>query len=166
MIIDLETNGEVDFFIHPVTLEEVKNKKYHKKGGWLFNWGDEIKANREVFAISTSNQPDEVQGLISLEVLPERGFEAVMVYLIESHSRNRYSSENRRYAGIGTALIAFSCQYSVKHDLGGYVQLTSKSSTLDFYKELNAIVNPHSRMCIFEEEIGQIHAEKFFERGL
>ena len=51
--------------VHPMTKADLKNTI--KKNGWLFNWTSESKlADRQVFKLTIRNNPEIVQGLLSI----------------------------------------------------------------------------------------------------
>ena len=52
-----------------LTVAELKSTT--KKNGWRFNWNYEMKMpERDVFKLTITNNPDIIQGIISLEVKP------------------------------------------------------------------------------------------------
>jgi len=54
----------------PLTKEDLKT--IAKKRGWLFDWKLEFKsAERKVFKLTTVENPNVVQGLVSMEVKPD-----------------------------------------------------------------------------------------------
>ncbi len=70
-------------------LTTVELKDITKKNGWRFNWSKEIKQpERDIFKLTIANNPNIIQGIISLEVKPDH----VYMHLIESASFNIGSS--------------------------------------------------------------------------
>lgn len=61
-----------------LTLSELKS--ITKKNGWRFNWNNEIKfPERDVFKLTIVNNPNIIEGIISLEVKSDH----VYMHLIE-----------------------------------------------------------------------------------
>ena len=69
--------------IHLFKKSDLKNVT--KKQGWLFNWLDEYNlTDRQVFKLTIRNNPDIVQGLISISDYKDHYY----IHLIESASFN------------------------------------------------------------------------------
>ncbi len=65
--------------VHPVSKADLKNAT--KKNGWLFNWASEFKlTDRQVFKLTIRNNPDIVQGLLSISDYNDHYY----LHLIES----------------------------------------------------------------------------------
>jgi len=66
-----------------------------KTNNWVFNWKDEFKEPAsEVFKLTIVNNPDIIQGLISLEVKADH----VYMHLVESASFNK--GKIKVYSGV------------------------------------------------------------------
>lgn len=65
--------------VHPISKSDLK---YVSKGNnWLFNWGNEFKlSDRKVFKLTIRNNPDIIQGLLSISDLGDH----YHLHLIES----------------------------------------------------------------------------------
>lgn len=51
--------------VHPITKADLKTTT--RKNGWLFNWSGEFKlSDRQVFKLTIRNNPEIVQGLLSI----------------------------------------------------------------------------------------------------
>jgi len=71
----------------------------------LFNWKQELKyPEREVYKLTIVNNPDVIQGLISLEVKSDH----VFMHLLESAPFNK--GKNKMYAGVPGNLVTFACK--------------------------------------------------------
>ncbi|MBX3257186.1 MAG: hypothetical protein KF862_23835 [Chitinophagaceae bacterium] len=93
-------------------------KTLTKKNGWQFNWASEVKAPaREVYKLTITNNPNIIQGVISLEVKTDH----VYMHLIESASFN--IGKNKTYLGAPGNLVAFACKLSFQR--GGKVMFLS-----------------------------------------
>ena len=110
-------------------------KTITKKNGWRFNWQNDIKLpERDVFKLTISNNPNIIQGLISLEVKPDH----VYVHLIESAPFN--IGKHKAYLGVPGNLVAFACKLSFQRGGDGYVSFISKTKLIDHYvKSLGAV---------------------------
>ena len=61
-------------------------KQITKKNGWAFNWKTELEDNtKEVYKLTISNNPNIIQGLLSLTIEPDH----VYMDLLESAPFNR-----------------------------------------------------------------------------
>ena len=50
-------------------------KKITKKSGWIFNWKNEFKKpENEIYKLTISNNPNIIQGLVSLEIKSDHVF--------------------------------------------------------------------------------------------
>ena len=111
-----------------ITTSELKN--ITKKNGWRFNWNKEIKQpERDVFKLTISNNPNIIQGIISLEVKPDH----VYMHLIESAPFN--IGKHKTYLGVPGNLVAFACKLSFQRGGEGYVSFTAKTKLIDHYIE-------------------------------
>ena len=105
-------------------------KNITKKGGWRFNWANEFKSpEKDVFKLTISNNPNIIQGLISLEVKSDH----VYMHLIESAPFN--IGKNKTYYGVPGNLVAFACKLSFQRGGEGYVSFTAKTKLIDHYIE-------------------------------
>lgn len=111
-----------------LTTTELKN--ITKKNGWRFNWTSEIKVpERDVFKLTIVNNPNIIQGIISLEVKPDH----VYMHLIESAPFN--IGKQKTYFGVPGNLVAFACKLSFQRGGEGYVSFTAKTKLIDHYIE-------------------------------
>lgn len=109
-----------------LTTSEVKN--ITKKNGWRFNWNKEMKIpERDVFKSTIVNNPNIIQGIISLEVKPDH----VYMHLIESAPFN--IGKHKTYFGVPANLVAFACKLSFQRGGEGYVSFIAKTKLIDHY---------------------------------
>ena len=95
---------------------------------WLFDWKKEHKqTDRVVYKLTTVENPDVIQGLISLSDLGDH----IFVNLVESASFNR--TESRLYHLVSVHLFAFSCKRSFEKGYEGFISLESKSGLVEYY---------------------------------
>ena len=132
--------------IHPVTKADLKNTT--KKNGWLFNWASEFKlTDRQVFKLTIRNNPDIVQGLLSISDYSDHYY----LHLIESSPFNL--GKNKLYEGVPGNLFAFTCKSSWDKGYQGFVSFTSKTKLIEHYeKTLGATHVGGHIMVIFPQE--------------
>ena len=109
-------------------------KQVTKKNGWAFNWKTELGDNRkEVYKLTISNNPNIIQGLLSLTIEPDH----VYMDLLESAPFNR--GRNKIYEGVSGNLVAYACKISYQNGFDGYLSFTAKTKLIDHYiKTLDA----------------------------
>ena len=77
-----------------------------KKNEWTFNWQSEIKDKiKQVFKLTTINNPTIIQGLISLT---DKG-DHIFMDLIESAKFNK--GKNKLYTGVAGNLVALGVKW-------------------------------------------------------
>lgn len=98
---------------------------------WLFNWKKEINStDRTVYKLTTKENPDVIQGLISWSDLGDHLF----VNLVESAIFNR--GKERLYQGVAGNLFAVVCQKSFSKGYDGFVVFESKTALISYYRDL------------------------------
>ncbi len=128
-------------------LTKIDLKGLTKKNGWLFNWVSEFKIpTRELYKLTITNNPNIVQGVVSLEVKADH----VYMHLIESAPFN--IGKNKTYLGVPGNLVAFACKLSFQRGGEGYVSFLSKTRLIEHYeKNLGAIhVGGHNMVITTE----------------
>lgn len=99
------------------------NKKF-----WSFDWKKEHKQpDRVVYKLTTIENPDVIQGLISTTDAGDH----IFVHLAESAPFNR--GKNRHYHLVGVHLFAFACKQSFEKGYEGFISLESKSGLVEHY---------------------------------
>lgn len=124
--------GEVfDTLVIKLTNADVKQIK---KADWQFNWRNELKdSTKEVFKLTTENNPQIIQGLISIEDKQDHMF----MHLIESSKFNK--GKSKVYLGVPGNLVAFACKISFDKGYDGFLAFDAKSSLIGHYETtLNA----------------------------
>lgn len=97
---------------------------------WIFDWERELRDKaREVYKLTTVNNPTIIQGLISIEDKKDH----VFLHLVESANFNKGS--NKVYLGIPGNLIAFACKVAFDRGAEGYVAFDSKTALIEHYKK-------------------------------
>lgn len=98
---------------------------------WSFDWKKEHKqTDRIVYKLTTVENPDVIQGLISVTDAGDH----IFVNLVESAVFNR--GKDRLYVGVGGNLFAVACQKSFDLGYDGYIVLESKTKLLNYYQDL------------------------------
>jgi hypothetical protein len=107
-----------------------KDTKLIKKSDWQFDWINEIQdTSKEVFKLSTINNPTIIQGLLSIEDKQDH----IFMHLIESAKFNK--QKDKVYAGVPGNLIAFACKISVDKGYQGFIAFDAKSVLIKHYQE-------------------------------
>lgn len=159
--IDKLTNSIVNVISGEVFETEFKRvaKKEIKKKDWQFDWNLELKdKNCQVFKMTTTENDDIIQGLISFSI--QSNF--IFVNLVENAKFNK--GKEKLYEGVGGNMFAFACKISKDLGYGGFVSFISKTSLMEYYnRALGAEKTIGQRMVILD--IGaEILIEKYFKK--
>ncbi|RTQ48887.1 hypothetical protein EJV47_14925 [Hymenobacter gummosus] len=122
----------------------VTSKSLIRKPDWAFDWQKELRtAGRQVFQLTTEDNPTIIQGLISLEEM--QGF--LYMHLLESATFNK--GKQKLYLGVPGNLVAFACKLAFERGHDGYVAFVSKTALLHHYADtLGATPIGGQRMAI------------------
>jgi hypothetical protein len=142
---NVHTGKNFETEISNATLNDLKRLV---KDDWLFDWVSEfLDEGREVYKLTTRENPSVIQGLISLT---ER-HDHVFVYLIENAPFN--IGKKKVYAGVAPNLMAFACKRSFELGYRGVVSFTAKTRLMAHYeKTLGAKRFAYNQMFIDTEE--------------
>lgn len=136
-------------------------KSVTKKGGWLFDWKYELKqAEREVYKLTIPNNPNIIQGLISIEIRSDH----VYMHLVESASFNK--GKTKVYAGVPGNLVAFACRLSFQRGFEGNVSFISKTQLIDHYIKTIGAFHFGGRIMIIETVSALKLIDKYFKNQL
>ena len=103
--------------------------KQIKKPDWQFNWHSELKdSTKEVYKLTTVNNPTIIQGLLSIEDKQDH----VFMHLIESSKFNR--GKGKVYLGVPGNLVAFACKVSVEKGYDGFLAFDAKTALIKHYE--------------------------------
>ena len=132
-------------------------KGINRKNGWVFLWKQEFEhPEREVYKLTIVNNQTIVQGLISLQTMPDH----VFMHLVESAPFNK--GKSKIYLGVPGNLVAFACQLSFQRGYEGNVAFISKTQLIEHYtKSLGAIHLGNQRMIIIPSVALKL-IEKYF----
>jgi hypothetical protein len=101
-----------------------------KKKDWDFDWRDELKkTEREIYGLTTHENPEIIHGLISLS----DNVDHVQMHLLENAAFNR--SRSKIYSGVAANLAAFACKLSFERGFGGAIAFVAKSALMDHYEK-------------------------------
>lgn len=107
-----------------------KDTKQIKKADWQFNWSKELKdKTKQVYKLTTVNNPTIIQGLVSIEDKQDHMF----IHLIESSKFNK--GKDKAYFGVPGNLVAYACKVSVDKGYEGFLAFDAKSALINHYQE-------------------------------
>ena len=126
--IENTSTGEVfDTEVVRMTLKDIRQIR---KGDWQFQWGQEIKdKSKEVYKLTTTNNPTIIQGLISIEDKQDH----IFMHLIESAKFNK--NKSKVYLGVPGNLVAYACKISVEKGYEGFLAFAAKTTLIKHYQE-------------------------------
>ena len=135
ILIDKLTNSIENTFTGEVFDTEIArltfaDKKHLKKSAWQFDWHKELEdQSKEIYKLTTINNPTIIQGLLSLEDKQDH----IFIHLIESAKFN--IGKNKVYLGIPGNLVAYACKVSVDKGYEGFVAFDAKSALIKHYEQ-------------------------------
>ena len=107
-----------------------KDVKQIKKTDWQFDWSKELKdKSKEVYKMTTSNNPTIIQGPLCIEDKQDQ----VFMHLIESAKFNK--GKDKVYFGVPGNLVAYACKVSVDKGYEGFLAFDAKSTLIKHYQE-------------------------------
>jgi len=135
-----------DSFPTEVTLISKQDlKRVNKKSNWQFNWQAEFELKeRDIFKLTILNNPQIIQGLISLEVKEDH----VFMHLLENAPFNKGAS--KMYAGVAGNLVAFACKVSFQRGFEGNVAFISKTQLIEHYQKSLGAQLVGSRLMVLD----------------
>jgi hypothetical protein len=138
--------GEV--FETEMTRLHASEKALIKKKDWRFDWIEELNdRKREVYALTTIENPEILHGIVSFAVRKDH----IHMYLLENAEFNQ--GNKKIYDGVALNLVAFVCKNSFERGFEGTVAFIAKSALLDHYeKKLGAKRIAGNRMFIDTRE--------------
>ncbi|WP_153797580.1 hypothetical protein [Foetidibacter luteolus] len=148
-----------DSFQTEVSLLVLKDlKTITKKNRWLFNWKTELSDySREVYKLTIVNNPDIIQGLLSISIEADH----IFMNLVESAPFN--VGKTKLYEGVAGNLVAYACRLSFQKGFDGFVAFDAKTKLINHYvKSLRAYHFGGQRMII-TTEASQILVNRYFK---
>jgi hypothetical protein len=126
--IENTSTGEV--FDTEVVRLTIKDVNQIKKADSQFDWTKEIKdKTKEVYKLTTVNNPTIIQGLLSIEDKQDH----IFMHLIESAKFNKHKV--KVYLGIPGNLVAYACKVSVDKGYQGFLAFDAKTALIKHYQE-------------------------------
>lgn len=127
-----------------ITLVSRSDAKQIKKTEWVFDWHEEVKSEeREVYKLTTENNPLIIHGLISITDKHDH----VFMDLIETAKFNK--GKKKLYHGVAGNLVAFCCKIAFERKYDSYVSFIAKTQLIEHYqKTLGAQLFAGNRMYI------------------
>ena len=105
-----------------------KDLSFIHKSEWQFDWSKELKdKTKEVYKLTTVNNPTIIQGLLSIEDKEDH----IFMHLIESSKFNK--RKDKVYFGVPGNLVAFACK--VSFDKQGFLAFDAKTALIKHYQE-------------------------------
>ena len=104
--------------------------KQINESNWQFNWHKELKdKTKEVYKLTTVNNPLIIQGLLSIEDKQDH----IFMHLIESAKFNK--GKEKVYFGVPGNLVAHACKVSFEKGYEGFLAFDAKSALIKHYQE-------------------------------
>ncbi len=126
--IENTTTGEV--FDTEIVRLSAANKSQIRKPDWQFNWHLELNDSaKEVFKLTTHNNPMIIQGLLSIEDKDDH----IFMHLIESAKFNK--GRDKTYFGVPGNLVAYACKISMERGYVGFLAFDAKTVLIKHYQE-------------------------------
>ena len=148
-----------DSFNTEVSLATLSDLKLiTKKNGWVFNWKEELKQPQiEVYKLNIVNNPNVIQGLISLEIKTDH------VYMNLEESAGFNKGKSKVYAGVPGNLVAFACRMSFQRGFEGNVAFLSKTQLIDHYIKSLGAFHVGGRIMIIETNAALKLINRYFK---
>ena len=138
-------------------LTDLDLKSITRKNGWRFNWHKEYKIpERDVYKLTISNNPNIIQGIVSLEVNPDH----VYMHLIESAPFN--IGKRKTYLGVPGNLVAFACKLSFQRGGEGYVAFVAKTKLITHYIDSLGAVRFGNQLMVINADSALKLINKYF----
>ena len=126
----IENTSTGELFDTEVMRLTIKDLKQINKADWQFDWTKEIKdKTKEVYKLTTANNPTIIQGLISIEDKQDH----IFMHLIENAKFNK--NKDKVYLGVPGNLVAYACKVSVDNGYQGFLAFDTKSALIKHYQE-------------------------------
>jgi hypothetical protein len=126
----IENTSTEEVFDTVVVQLTLKDLSHIHKSDWQFDWAKEIKdKTKEVYKLTTVNNPTIIQGLLSLEDKQDH----IFMHLIESSKFNK--GKDKVYLGVPGNLVAFACKISVDKGYQGFLAFDAKTALIKHYQE-------------------------------
>jgi hypothetical protein len=146
------------FATEVLRLTKTDLKQVIKKNGWNFDWKQELSNNsKEVFKLTILNNPNIIQGLLSLSIEPDH----VYLHLLENAPFN--IGQNKLYEGVAGNLVAHACKVSYQQGFEGFVVFTAKTKLVSHYQNTLGAYTLAGHKMIIPSNSAQILIDKYFK---
>ena len=126
--------------------------------GWSFDWKYEFShLDREVYKLTIVDNPDVIQGLISLTIKTDH----VYMFLLESSPFN--IGKNKLYEGVPGNLVAFACKLSFQRGSEGFVSFESKTKLIEHYANSLGAQYFGGQLMVIDSIAAKRLVEKYFK---
>ena len=133
-------------------------KQTTRKNGWNFDWQTELADNtKEVFKLTIVNNPDIIQGLLSLTLEDDH----VYMHLLENAPFN--IGQNKLYEGVAGNIVAHACKVSFQQGFEGFVAFTAKTKLIAHYQKTLGAYTLGGHRMIIPTDASQILIDKYFK---
>lgn len=112
---------------------------------------------QEVYKLTITNNPDIVQGIVSLEVKVDH----VYMHLIESAPFN--IGEEKSYLGVPGNFVAFACKLSFQRGKEGYVSFLAKTKLIAHYEKTLGAIHFGRQLMVINTETALKLTNKYFK---
>lgn len=128
----------------PVSMVRASDEDIKKTDSWMTYWGTDYILDSKHTNYAMKSRNEELIALASYEIMKNR-LVVHIVYMESQPDSNPVLIEDRKYSGIGKALIAFGIKLSVENGFGGDVILEPKTDELKMHyiKDFNGILLPN-----------------------
>ncbi len=154
----LNTISGDSFQTEVATLKKSDLKHVLKKNGWNFDWKAEFNdLKKEVYKLSIVNNPDIVQGLLSITIESDH----IFMNLLESAPFN--IGKQKLYEGVAGNLVAYACKVSFQKGYDGFVAFTAKSRLIKHYQETLGAYHFRNQRMIIDTNSAKFLVAKYFK---
>lgn len=107
-----------------------RQQRQVQKAVWQFDWLRELQdRTKEVYKLTTVNNPTIIQGLVSLSDKQDH----VFMHLIESAAFNR--GPGKVYVGVPGNLVAYACKVAFDKGYEGFIAFDAKTQLIPHYQQ-------------------------------
>jgi hypothetical protein len=140
------------------TLKKSDLKHIFKKNGWNFDWKSEFNdLSKEVYKLNIVNNPDIVQGLLSITIESDH----IFMNLLESAPFN--IGKQKLYEGVAGNMVAYACKVSFQKGYDGFVAFTAKSRLIKHYEDTLGAYHFRNQRMIIDTDSAKILVTKYFK---
>ena len=111
----------------------------------------------DVYKLTITNNPNIIQGLISLEVKSDH----VYMHLLESAPFNK--GKTKVYMGVPGNWVAFACKLSFQLGFEGFVSFTAKTILIKHYEDSLGAYHIGGHKMIIPTHSAKILTDKYFK---